>query len=342
MTEFETNKILVSGTGKMGLPLMVGIEKDDRYNLLPFAISEDSGNTKNVGHRDITLIRSSERSEILPVIWHKYGSYIVLDVVPKTASQANIDFFSGLENMPLIAMSSGIEDQSKSRNTLFLANACLQIMAWEKFIAELDENSFNENYSLEVVESHQKSKIDVSGTALKMTPKIRRLGIKFDDANIVSLRSEEDYSRIGIPMDFWGAHAFHKYTISSDIEQDMRLRIFFSVAEDFFSENSLFNNLGYHEEIYGRLSSSEYNDKTLLWGSQFVDMLGYRTFEFGIHLVETKKETKVEVFHTILGHEPYVKGALNHAIPFMQEKCRNGLTGENFSSLQLYDWVMNR
>lgn len=343
--KFETNSVLVSGTGKMGKPLMLGIDQYNRYKLLPWAISDDVGSFVQVGTEEVGFIPLDERVEMLCNIWNCRGPYIIVDAVPAIASQGNAELYSQFDSLPVIMMSTGITDLLKVRNTLVLPNACLQLMAWEKFISEQKENMFvgdghSYGYSLEVLESHQKNKIDVSGTALKMTPRFRRLGLEFDDVNIVSFRSEEDYLKIGIPFDFHGAHAYHKYTITSNIEQDMRLRVFFSMAEDFFSNNVLFNNLGYHQEIYGK-ASSEYNDKTLLWGSQFVDMLGYRTFEFGIHLVETKKETKVEVFHTILGHEPYVKGALNYAIPFMQEKCKNGLNGENFSSLQLYDWAMN-
>jgi hypothetical protein len=342
MTEkFNTNRILVSGTGKMGKPLLSGINQDDRYILLPWAISDDK-EVIQLGLKKITPIQLAERSYMLSGIREEVGPFVLVDAVPAVASQGNAEFYSQFDSLPVIMMSTGVTDLTKICNTLVLPNACLQLIAWEKFIAGLEDNLFvDECYSLDIEESHQKTKPDVSGTARKMVPNFNRLGFKFEEKQIVPFRGEEHYLRLGIPFDFHAAHGYHKYTISSTLVEDMRLRILFSKAEDYFMGNILFNNLGYYQEIYGK-ASSEYNDKTLLWGSQFVDMLGYRTFEFGIHISESKNNTKVAIFHTILGHEPYVKGVLNNALPFMQEKCQNGLTGENFTSLQLYDWVMNR
>lgn len=345
MTEpFNTNRILVSGTGKMGTPLMIGIENDDRYDLLPFAISEDVGNVKTIefekypGIRDITLIRSDEKAEVLAEIWHKYGPFFLIEAVPKSTSQANIDFFSRFDFIPLIAMSSGIKDQSKSHNTLFLANSCLQIMAWEKFIAEQKENMFGDGYSLDILEAHQETKEDVSFTAIKMIPRFNRLGLQFEEKQIVSIRGEEGYLRIGIPRMFWGAHAFHQYTITSERKDDEFLTAFFGQMVDYFRKNTLFKNLFYFD--LSPKSNENCCEKMFFWGNNTYQDTPYRTFMFGVQLILTETQTKVEICHSIFGHEPYVQGVVNNALPFMQEKCYKGLTGENFSSIDLYDWVM--
>lgn len=336
--------ILVSGTGKLGVPLMQEIENDERYELIPFAISEDPGNSKTIqienapGVKNVTLVRPDERAEILPEIYNKYSPLILMDVVPKNVAQGNIDFFSRFGNVPLIAMSSGIKDKSKSHNTLFLPNSCLEIIAWEQFIAELDENTFNKNYSLKIIESYPKTELGVSETSRKMVSHFNRIGLPFEEKQIAPIRSESEYLTLGIPSMFYENHEFRQYTISSNEIDDMRLKIFFSRAEDFFEGNVLFKKL-FFEEVKPK-KHRNYEERMLFWGNNKLRNTPYRTFMFGIQLILTDTQTRVEISHSIFGHQPYVDGAINYALPFMQEKCRNGLTGENFSSLDLYNHVM--
>lgn len=341
--KFETNKILVSGTGKMGKPLLLGIGNDHRYKLLPWAISDEEGDSIQVGEDTFGIIPLKERLIAIPWLMDEYGPNIVVDAVPAAFSQGNAEFYSQFGDLPVIMMSTGIKDPSKIRNTLMLPNACLQIMAWGKFVAEQKENMFaGGGYSLGVLEIHQEIKPDVSGTALAMTPKFRRLGLEFDDANIVWLRGEKHYLKAGIPRLFWGAFGYHEYTISIERKDDAVLMSFFEQMADYFRKNKLFKDLFYYDLSYPT-KNENFSEKIFYWGNdahENGDDDPYRTLSFTVSLISTETKTEVQICHCILGHEPYVQGVINQALPFMQEKCMDGLTGENFTSLQLYDWVM--
>jgi len=65
-------------------------------------------------------------------------------------------------------------------------------------------------YKAKIVESHQKSKKDVSGTARKWTRELETMGMEVE---IYSARTEEDYAELGISDDYWDLHGYHWVTI---------------------------------------------------------------------------------------------------------------------------------
>jgi hypothetical protein len=332
----KRNLILLSGTGKMGSALMKGIEKDPRYDLCSFAITE-SGSTQ-IGGKMITAITPAERSTMILDLVDKNPSFIIIDSVPATASQANANYYSRFDNLPVIMMSTGIDDFSRIKNMLVLPNACLPILTWEKFITELEQGMFAGNYLLSINESHQKTKLDVSGTARKFVPHFNRLGISFEERQIVSYRSESDYLALGIPSLFHGAHGYHHYTISSDTSDGSTLKLFFDRAVDFFSSHPVFASLSCDDLPFK--ARGHYAEKGYLWSNEIHQDVPYPTFMFGITLTLTNKKTQIDVFHSVFGHQPYVDGVLDYALPFLQEYCENGLTGKNFTTQDLYAWAM--
>jgi hypothetical protein len=332
----KTNLILVSGTGKMGSALMRGLEKDPRYDLCNFAITE-SGNVQ-IGQKTIMGVTPGERSEMVLDLVDKQRPFMIVDAVPASASQANAEYYSRFENLPVIMMSTGIKDFSRIKNTLMLPNACLPILTWEKFITHLDEGIFGDGYDLQIQESHQITKPDVSDTARKFVAHFNRLGIAFDESQIVSYRAEKDYLTLGIPSMFHGAHGFHQYTLSSNRPNDFLLKQFVDSALTFFSSNPVFTPL-FHEDLPLK-STKHKTEKGYFWGNELFQDTFYRTFMFGIQLVLGRKKTQVDVFHSVFGHQPYVDGVLDYAIPFLQYHCQNGLMGKNFTTQDLYTWAM--
>mmetsp|Transcript_37664 Transcript_37664/g.99625 ORF Transcript_37664/g.99625 Transcript_37664/m.99625 type:complete len:305 (-) Transcript_37664:28-942(-) len=70
-------------------------------------------------------------------------------------------------------------------------------------------------YQLKITESHQKTKVDTSGTALAMVDSFKKLGLDFKVEDIESLRDEESQLRFGVPKEVLGGHAFHTYALRS-------------------------------------------------------------------------------------------------------------------------------
>jgi 4-hydroxy-tetrahydrodipicolinate reductase len=72
-------------------------------------------------------------------------------------------------------------------------------------------------YKLKVVESHQLTKADTSGTAKAVISSIKKLSAdneySYDD--ITMIRDEQASVEFGVPKDSMKGHAFHTYTLTS-------------------------------------------------------------------------------------------------------------------------------
>lgn len=71
-------------------------------------------------------------------------------------------------------------------------------------------------YTLKVVESHQRSKADTSGTAKAVVGSFQKMGLHFEENQIEKVRNApEQINRMGVPENFISGHAFHTYTVTS-------------------------------------------------------------------------------------------------------------------------------
>jgi 4-hydroxy-tetrahydrodipicolinate reductase len=72
-------------------------------------------------------------------------------------------------------------------------------------------------YSLEVIESHQRTKVDTSGTAKAVVESLRALGAsEFSVADIQKVRNQADQIELmGVPKEHLDGHAFHTYRLKS-------------------------------------------------------------------------------------------------------------------------------
>lgn len=71
-------------------------------------------------------------------------------------------------------------------------------------------------YKLKVVESHQSSKVDTSGTARAIVSSFRKLGVSFGDDKIEMVRNpDEQIHRMGVPKECLNGHAFHSYYLTA-------------------------------------------------------------------------------------------------------------------------------
>lgn len=84
-------------------------------------------------------------------------------------------------------------------------------------MADSFPNAFS-GYKLDVVESHQSSKADTSGTAKAMVQSFNKLGVspQVNESSIQKIReAAESQDRLGVPPAHLDGHAFHTYTLTS-------------------------------------------------------------------------------------------------------------------------------
>ena len=67
-----------------------------------------------------------------------------------------------------------------------------------------------------MVESHQKTKADTSGTARAVVGDFQKMGFDFSVDDIEKVRNEkEQMERMHVPEEYIGGHAFHTYSLDS-------------------------------------------------------------------------------------------------------------------------------
>lgn len=76
-----------------------------------------------------------------------------------------------------------------------------------------------EGYTMKMVESHQTTKADTSGTAKAVIRSINGLGVDFSVDEVERVRNEpEQLDRMQVPIKFLKGHAYHTYTLTSPDE----------------------------------------------------------------------------------------------------------------------------
>ncbi|KAF3544151.1 hypothetical protein DY000_02002452 [Brassica cretica] len=88
-------------------------------------------------------------------------------------------------------------------------------LAAMEIMAEQFPGAFS-GYSLEVMESHQASKLDASGTAKAVISCFQELGVSYDMDQIKLIRDpRQQIEMVGVPEEHVSGHAFHLYHLTS-------------------------------------------------------------------------------------------------------------------------------
>lgn len=217
-----------SCTGKMGhataeAAVRAGID------LVPFSLTgaSEAVAVGNIGVCGIPveLIGPEERQRAMDTIRSKYPGMIIVDYTLPQAVNANAAFYCD-NKIPFVMGTTGgdrdrlIADVVASDNYAVIApNMGKQIVAFQtmmELMAEKFPGCFT-GYKLRVVESHQRTKVDTSGTAKAVVSSFQKMGLNQSDEKQIELVRDESQQihRMGVPENALSGHAFHTYTLTS-------------------------------------------------------------------------------------------------------------------------------
>lgn len=155
----------------------------------------------------------------------KYGKgLVIVDFTHPTAVNPNADIYAACQ-CPFVMGTTGgdrdalIKATEESKTYAVIApNMCKQIVAFQATIEKMASdypNAFG-GYGLKVVESHQSTKADTSGTAKAVVSAMGGLGVgKFGEDDIEKIREAEAQKAFGVPEAHLNGHAWHTYTLTS-------------------------------------------------------------------------------------------------------------------------------
>ncbi len=195
-------------------------------NLVPFSLTGEAivENEAVVADKTIQLLKPSVRENAITGILKDYPGLICVDYTHPSAVNDNADFYVR-HGIPFVMGTTGGDRealqklvQDAAHPSVIAPNMAKQIVAFQamiEFLATEFPTAF-EGYRLSVVESHQKTKADTSGTAKAVVASFQKMGFDFNESQIELVRNEpEQMARMHVPENALGGHAFHTYSLDS-------------------------------------------------------------------------------------------------------------------------------
>ncbi|PON60633.1 Dihydrodipicolinate reductase-type [Trema orientale] len=221
--------IMVNGcTGKMG-KAVINAADSAGLNIVPVSLGseEESGSTVQVCGKEITVQGPSKRESTLASLFDEYPNLIVVDYTVPAAVNDNAELYCRV-GVPFVMGTTGgdrdrlyktVED-SKVYAVISpqMGKQVVAFLAAMEIMAEQFPGAFS-GYSLQVLESHQASKVDTSGTAKAVISCFKKLGVSFDMDQIQLIRDPKlQREMVGVPDEHLSGHAFHMYHLTSPDE----------------------------------------------------------------------------------------------------------------------------
>ncbi|KAI3907030.1 hypothetical protein MKW92_008610 [Papaver armeniacum] len=218
--------IMVNGcTGKMGKAIIeAGVSAGLQVVPVSFGSESKSGQIVEVGGKAIHIYGPTRRKNILTSLLKENPNMIVIDFTVPAAVNANAELYSKV-GVPFVMGTTGgdreilystIED-SKGYAVISpqMGKQVVAFIAAMDIMAEQFPGAFS-GYSLEVIESHQSSKLDPSGTAKDVIKCFQKLGISYELDQMQQIRNpEQQLEMVGVPEEHLQGHAFHVYHLTS-------------------------------------------------------------------------------------------------------------------------------
>jgi 4-hydroxy-tetrahydrodipicolinate reductase len=245
MNDMKIPVTVIGAPGKLALEIIGAVSKQTDMILTPFSLTGPEIQEKkiNVAGKEIALYTSNERDIFAEKI--AFTNSVIVDATLPSVVNDNFNFFSKFRDPIVVATTGGKEElfqravQETGISALIAPNMAEPIVALASFMKFFSERHPNllEGYSLKLIESHQATKVDTSGTAKDMVKYFNRLGIFFTVEQIVKIRNKEKQLKMGIPPEYLDSHAWHSYYLNPDSFKALKYGQLFKSELAFFLQN---------------------------------------------------------------------------------------------------------
>ncbi|KAL8031794.1 hypothetical protein ABFX02_13G051500 [Erythranthe guttata] len=218
--------IMVNGcTGKMGRAVLEAAMAAG-LNPVPVVLGgpDDSGKILDFDGKQIEVHGPSDRESVLSSAFSDYPNLIVVDYTLPAAVNDNAALYCKV-GVPFVMGTTG-GDRELLHKTVADSNVYAVIspqmgkqvvafLAAMEIMAKQFPDAFS-GYNLQVMESHQASKVDISGTAKAVITCFEDLGASFERDQIQLIRDPRmQIEMVGVPEEHLNGHAFHMYHLTS-------------------------------------------------------------------------------------------------------------------------------
>lgn len=194
--------------------------------LVPFSLTGEQivENESEVAGKKVRLLKPSNREAEIEKVLEAYPGLIAVDFTHPTAVNENAEFYVA-HKIPFVMGTTGGDRETLKKlvreanhPSVIAPNMAKQIVAFQAMIEWLSETfpTAFDGYRLSIVESHQKTKADTSGTAKAVAKSFEKMGLAFDESQIVKVRNDKDsMEKMHVPEEYLSGHAFHTYSLDS-------------------------------------------------------------------------------------------------------------------------------
>lgn len=189
------------------------------------------------GSVEISLVSSkdpdAQRKALLEAIKGYGDRLVVVDCSHPSAVNPNAEMFTSVGCAFVMATTGGNREALMTHvgeggvYAIIAANMCKQVAALQATMERMatDFPGAFSGYTLDIMESHQKTKVDTSGTARDMVSSFQKLGLDFELEQISKIRDDAKAVEFGVPASAVGGHGFHTYTLrSSDSSVEFQIK----------------------------------------------------------------------------------------------------------------------
>ncbi|XP_056172277.1 4-hydroxy-tetrahydrodipicolinate reductase 1, chloroplastic-like [Syzygium oleosum] len=217
-----------SSSGKMGKAVIKAAESAG-LDIIPmsFGCAEEAGKSVEVCGKEIKVHGPSDRESVLASVFREHPNMIVVDYTVPDAVNSNAELYCNVGVPFVMGTTGGDRDQlykTVRDSNLYavispqMGKQVVAFLAAMEIMAEQFPGAFS-GYSLKVMESHQSSKLDTSGTAKAVISCFKKLGVSFDMDQIQMIRDpQQQMEMVGVPEEYLPGHAFHLYHLASPDE----------------------------------------------------------------------------------------------------------------------------
>jgi len=221
-------KILINGLpGNMARQIVEQAMASDEFDVVRYSLTGP-----DIEEREITinkhvfsLIPPNEKNQFLEKNKNTISSAIVIDYTHPSAVNHNCEWYCEHDLHFVLGTTGG--DRKQIAQTVQESNICAviapnmgkQIVGFQAMLAYAAKEfpGLFSGYTMEITESHQRGKADVSGTARSLIPYFQSLGVDFNEKDIFMERNPEIQNKqLGVPQSYLDGHAWHTYSLVSN------------------------------------------------------------------------------------------------------------------------------
>lgn len=218
----RTPLVLSGLPGKMARAIIYAANNRPEVGLCVEGLgSEGHSGVCEIEHRSFRVVPPAQHRDLLLRLRDEHPGLVAVDYSTPQSAAPNAELLSEL-NVPFVMGTSGcnaalMQEIVRSSETcaVIAANMAPEIVMVQAMFewAAGEFPGVLRGSRLMVVESHQASKRDTSGTAKAIGASLEKLGAPFDVDAIHKIRDPEAQRKIGVPTEHLEGHGWHRYSV---------------------------------------------------------------------------------------------------------------------------------